>query len=499
MSTLGDLLAEHTILPGNAVDHLHAVVGEWQLLADLSFADYLMWVRRDDGALVCVAQCRPNTAPTVVLRDTVGALLAADHAPLIAAAFESGTIGLESDADRQLSWRQTDLNVEAVPVRYDDRVVAVLTHQTAVAGTRTSSPLETAYLDCAADIVHMLSEGTFPNVGDMAMSRSSPRAGDGFIRLDVDGVVSYASPNALSAYNRMGLTSELEGRSLIEATRPLISDPFEAQELAKHVRDSLIGGASMRVEVDAGGAALLLRTLPLVVHGEAAGAAVLVRDVTEVKRRDRALMSKDATIREIHHRVKNNLQTVAALLRLQARRTANAEGREALMESVRRVSSIALVHDALSMSVNEEVNLDEVIDRILPIMNDLATVSTPIRIHRAGMLGVLDSDRATALIMVITELVQNAIEHAFGPEPAQGSVTICAERSAPWLDVVIHDNGHGLPQGFDVENSDRLGLQIVRTLVSAELDGTLKMHDAPAGGTDVVLRVPIGRRARAAH
>ena len=131
------------------------------------------------------------------------------------------------------------------------------------------------------------------------------------------------------------------------------------------------------MEVDAGGAAVLLRTLPLVAHGEAAGAAVLIRDVTEVKRRDRALLSKDATIREIHHRVKNNLQTVAALLRLQARRTNNAEGREALIESVRRVSSIALVHDALSMSVDEEVNLDEVVDRILPIMNDVASVDTP--------------------------------------------------------------------------------------------------------------------------
>ena len=148
---------------------------------------------------------------------------------------------------------------------------------------------------------------------------------------------------------------------------------------------------------------------------------MLVRDVTEIKRRDRALMSKDATIREIHHRVKNNLQTVAALLRLQARRTTNVEGREALIESVRRVSSIALVHDALSMSVDEEVNLDEVIDRILPIMNDVATVDTPIRINRAGMLGVLDSDRATALVMVITELVQNAIEHAFDPAACESA------------------------------------------------------------------------------
>jgi two-component sensor histidine kinase len=498
MSTLGDLLAEHTMLPGNAVDHLHAVVGEWQLLADLSFADFLMWVRRDDGALVCVAQVRPNTAPTVLLADAVGTMNGADEMPLVTDAFNSGTIGRQSPAGQRDSF---GLNVEAVPVRYKNDVVAVLTHQTALA-ERNTSPLENAYLDCAGDLLLMLSEGTFPNVGDLAMSRSSPRVGDGFIRLDGEGVVTFASPNAISAYHRMGLTAELEGHNLVTITRPLIGDPFEAQELANHVRDSLAGGSSMRMEVDAGGAAVLLRTLPLAAHGQAVGAAVLIRDVTEVKRRDRALLSKDATIREIHHRVKNNLQTVAALLRLQARRTNNAEGREALIESVRRVSSIALVHDALSMSVNEEVNLDEVVDRILPIMNDVAAPDnpdTPIRINRAGDLGVLDADRATALIMVITELVQNAIEHAFDSSTQQGCVTIRAERSARWLDVVIHDDGRGLPQGFSLEKSDRLGLQIVRTLVSAELDGSLGMHEGPEGGTDVVLRVPIGRRARLAQ
>jgi two-component system, sensor histidine kinase PdtaS len=504
MSTLGDLLAEHTVLPGNAVDHLHALVGEWQLLADLSFADYLMWVRRDDGVLVCVAQVRPNTAPTVLLADAVGSLADADQMPLVTSAFQSGTIGREDDAGQEdsrpanFTAAAQDLKVEAVPVRYNNEVVAVLTHQTALAA-RKASPLESAYLDCAGDLLLMLSEGTFPNVGDLAMSRSSPRVGDGFIRLDEAGIVTFASPNAISAYHRMGLNAEIEGHNLVVVTRPLIGDPFEAQELANHVRDSLAGGSSMRMEVDAGGAAVLLRTLPLVVHDKAVGAAVLIRDVTEVKRRDRALLSKDATIREIHHRVKNNLQTVAALLRLQARRTNNAEGREALIESVRRVSSIALVHDALSMSVDEEVNLDEVVDRILPIMNDVATVDTPIRINRVGDLGVLDADRATALIMVITELVQNAIEHAFDGATQHGCVTIRAERSARWLDVVVHDDGRGLPEGFSLEKSDRLGLQIVRTLVSAELDGSLGMHDVPTGGTDVVLRMPIGRKPRLAQ
>jgi two-component system, sensor histidine kinase PdtaS len=502
MSTLGDLLAEHTVLPGNAVDHLHAVVGEWQLLADLSFGDFLMWVRRDDGAVVCVAQVRPNTAPTVLLADAVGTLNQGDQMPVVTDAFNSGAIGRQKPAGyRDLQKDPPSLNVEAVPVRYNNNVVAVLTHQTALVG-RNASPLESAYLECAGDLLLMLSEGTFPNVGDVAMSRSSPRVGDGFIRLNGTGVVTFASPNAISAYHRMGLAAELEGHNLVTVTRPLISDPFEAQELADHIRDSLAGGSSMRMEVDAGGAAVLLRTLPLVVHGDAVGAGVLIRDVTEVKRRDRALLSKDATIREIHHRVKNNLQTVAALLRLQARRTNNAEGREALIESVRRVSSIALVHDALSMSVDEEVNLDEVIDRILPIMNDVATPDvsdSPIRVSRVGELGVLDADRATALIMVITELVQNAIEHAFDRSTERGCVTIRAERSARWLDVVVHDDGRGLPEGFSLEKSDRLGLQIVRTLVSAELDGSLGMHEVDSGGTDVVLRVPIGRRARLAQ
>ncbi|QEX91071.1 two component sensor kinase [Mycobacterium tuberculosis] len=497
MSTLGDLLAEHTVLPGSAVDHLHAVVGEWQLLADLSFADYLMWVRRDDGAYrVGMHHRRPGVRPALrnAHQDTV---VAANSMPLVAATFSGGVPGREGAVGQQNSCQHDGHSVEVSPVRFGDQVVAVLTrHQPELAARRRSGHLETAYRLCATDLLRMLAEGTFPDAGDVAMSRSSPRAGDGFIRLDVDGVVSYASPNALSAYHRMGLTTELEGVNLIDATRPLISDPFEAHEVDEHVQDLLAGdGKGMRMEVDAGGATVLLRTLPLVVAGRNVGAAILIRDVTEVKRRDRALISKDATIREIHHRVKNNLQTVAALLRLQARRTSNAEGREALIESVRRVSSIALVHDALSMSVDEQVNLDEVIDRILPIMNDVASVDRPIRINRVGDLGVLDSDRATALIMVITELVQNAIEHAFDPA-AEGSVTIRAERSARWLDVVVHDDGLGLPQGFSLEKSDSLGLQIVRTLVSAELDGSLGMRDARERGTDVVLRVPVGRRGR---
>ncbi len=108
---------------------------------------------------------------------------------------------------------------------------------------------------------------------------------------------------------------------------------------------------------------------------------------------------------------------------------------------------------------------------------------------------MFSAERATPLVMVLTELVQNAIEHAFSSRGSRDGVS-AGGRSARWLDVVIHDDGRGLPPGFSLEKSDRLGLQIVRTLVGAELGGSLGCTVAD-GGTDAVLRVPLGRDAPA--
>jgi two-component system, sensor histidine kinase PdtaS len=502
MSTLSDLLAEHTDLPGAAVDHLQRVVGDWQLLSDLSFADLQLWVGAGpvaEGAdVVCVAQCRPTTATTVHAEDLVGSTASkADHAQVFEALLTGEIVRVDTEAESTGVYHPRPVHAvrEAIPVRVGTDVIAVLGRDTDIQRSKIRSDLEQAYMACADDLCQMIADGTFPVLEDRTGSHSSPRAGDGFIRLDTGGSVVYASPNAVSAYHRMGLQSELAGQDLALTTRSLITDPFDAQEVVSDIQAALAGKSGRRMEVEARGATVLLRTLVLRPHGELAGAAVLVRDVTEVKRRDRALLSKDATIREIHHRVKNNLQTVAALLRLQARRTENPEALTALTESVRRVTSIASVHEMLSMSVDEEVDLDEVVDRLLPIMADVATVHTArIKVRRAGSLGVFSAERATPLVMVLTELVQNAIEHAFDAGE-NGTVTIRSERSARWLDVIISDDGRGLPEGFSLDASDRLGLQIVRTLVTAELGGSIGLHPGTDVGTDAVLRVPLGRRA----
>lgn len=495
MSTLSDLLAEHTDLPGGAVDHLQRVVGEWQLLADLSFADILLWVKTapDHGAagrVVCVAQCRPTTASTAFADDVVGTVASDSEHPQVRKAFADEAV---VRAEGYNPHPGVPPRGEAWPVRWGGVVIGVLSRDTNVSHQRSRSPLEIAYLDSAEDLCQMISDGTFPTPHSRTVANSSPRAGDGFIRLDPAGRVVYASPNALSAYHRMGSSSDLMGQDLAELTRSLVTDPFESRDVAAYIRATLADQPGRSMEIEARGATVVLRALVLRPAGQIVGAVVVARDVTEVKRRDRALLSKDATIREIHHRVKNNLQTVAALLRLQARRTENEEARQALTESVRRVTSIALVHDTLSMSVDEEVNLDEVVDRLLPILSDVASVSTPITIRREGSFGVFSAERATPLVMVLTELIQNAIEHAFEAATA-GTVTVRASRSARALDVVVHDDGKGLPAGFDLVSSNRLGLQIVRTLVAAELDGALELRPADGGGTDAVLRVPLGRR-----
>ncbi len=486
MSILTDLLAENTTLESGAVDHLQWLVAEWQLLADLSFADLLLWVPTTRGDLLCVAQVRPTTGPTTYQDDQVGRRQPVEAAFQLALALRERRICREADPE----W-DGDLPVrrEAIPVRTGDTVIAVLSRDTNLAAARSPSALELAYLQAAGELCQMVAEGTFPAGAEDPEAHVGPRAGDGLVRLDAIGVVVYASPNAMSAYRRLGVAGDVRGTELGPLTRSLATDPFDGEELATRIRLAVAGQRTERMEVDAGGATVLVRALPLRPGGESRGALVLIRDVTEVRRRDRQLMSKDATIREIHHRVKNNLQTVAALLRLQARRVDVPQARLALQESVRRVSSIALVHETLALSLDERVDFDGVVDRLLGMVAEVAAPESRVKLRREGDFGELLAEVATPLVMVLTELMQNAVEHAFVGAP-EGEVVVRVQRSGQELAIAVCDDGSGLPAGFRLEDSDRLGLRIARTLVGSELRGSIEVRPRAPRGTEARLRVP---------
>ncbi len=494
MPTLDELARVHTRLDEWDLGWLQRLVADWQIIADLSFADLVLWLPDAEGrGFWAGAQMRPTTGPTAYVEDVVGTFLSNGRRPLLEEAWARGRVVREGDPE----WRDdVPVRVEMIPVRRGDAVIGVVGRNTNLHGVRTPSRLELSYLQTAGELTKMIAAGTFPAVGERGDHADSPRVGDGFVRVDAAGRVVYASPNALSVYRRLGLHGDLTGLVLADLTRELVPARRRPDE---EVLSGVLGGRAHRdTEIDAGQVALVLRSIPLRPAGERTGALVLLRDVTELRRRDRELVTKDATIREIHHRVKNNLQTVAALLRLQARRTDPGGARAALEEAVRRVGSIAIVHETLSHAVEEHVDFDDVADRLGRLVTDVGSHADQVRVHREGAFGVLPSETATPLAMVLTELLQNAVEHGYGgssegPAPeAPGRIELDAQRLGARLQVEVNDAGRGLPEGFDLDGSTHLGLSIVRTLVESELGGHLWVGPGREGrGTTARLDVPL--------
>jgi two-component system, sensor histidine kinase PdtaS len=479
MSVLSSLARRHTNLSDREVEHLHHLVADWQLLADLNFADLLLFGSlRDREAYVVLAQVRPYPAQTLYQEDLVGHIVEARDRDRVRVAFAEERIVREGDPE----WREgTPIREEAIPVLFRNRAIAVVSAEQNLATARTPSQLELSYLQAAADLEQMIADGDFP-FPTTEEREISPRVGDGFLRIDPNGVIVYASPNAVSAYRRLGVTANLIGEHL---------GKLDFDET--HTLEELRRGRPVEDEIDASGAWVYRRFLPLVHGGEVAGSIGVFRDVTELRHRDRMLLLKDATIREIHHRVKNNLQTVASLLRMQGRRLSSEEAKAALEESVRRISSIALVHETLSQDSHERVDFDRVAGRIVQMVQEgFVAPERPMRFKVDGSAGDLPSEIATPLALIVAELIQNAVEHAAPEDGTALHVALEMARTPARVRMAVADDGRGLPPGFALESDANLGLQIVRTLVESELAGTIVIG-ANDPGTRVAIEVPLDR------
>ncbi|TWE12172.1 sensor histidine kinase [Rudaeicoccus suwonensis] len=463
MPSMNDVLSQRTDLSQAGREWLHLLVSDWQLLADLSFADLVLWVPTRDADWVAVAHVRPTTGVGVFVDDLVGQPIDRTRSRPVAEAFAERRIV----RSQTTMWRD-DLPVreESIPVVFGTSTIAVLTRHTNLASMRTPSRLEVTYLATADALARMVATGDFPDVAAApAGRRGAPRVGDGVLRLDADGVVTYASPNAVSAIHRLGHEAEIVGVRLATILRDLLPGNGPVDEELTMV---LTGRVPWRTEVESRSANVSARSIPLSESGRRIGAVLLVRDVSELRGRERELLSKETTIREIHHRVKNNLQTVAAVLRLQSRRLADPQAQAALAGAVRRVATIATVHETLSGTLDETVSFDEVAASSLRAAVDISNRSQErIRAQMTGSFGVLHSDDATAVAMITAELVQNAIEHGFGMYG--GTVVLDARRSveaggADLLTVTVTDDGSGLPAGFS-PGASGLGIQIVQSFV----------------------------------
>ena len=483
VSTLVELARTLTPLDDDEIQHVQRLAASWGLLADFCFSDLLLFVPTGDfggGEFVVLAQVRPTTGQTVYRGDWVGTRLGEGERPLVARSFRNGEI---IEGEIHLSVVRERVRVLCIPIRCCGRVIGVLTRESAPSIGRQHGELERTYLDIFNRFARMIAAGDFP-YEDKDDSAEAPRVGDGVLLLDPGGRVEYASPNAVSAFHRVGVHANAEG--------------LRFGELG--LEDGLIRTAFQRrqptvLEVERGKeVTVVFRCLPITDRGEVSGAVVLVRDISELRRRDRLLLSKDATIREIHHRVKNNLQTISSLLRLQGRRLGSPEAKAAIEESARRIRSIALVHETLSREAGDDVPFVEIARELSRMVEEgLIDPGRPFTVNFSGEAGTVPAAPATSLSVVLNELLQNAVDHAFPREldlaADPGRVDVLLEREGDRLTITVTDNGVGLPEGFDLDRTTGLGLSIVRALVETELQGEIRMRrilaDGPRHGTEV--------------
>jgi two-component sensor histidine kinase len=485
MSMLTEIAADQTALNSEQVEWLQSLTREGQLVSDLSLADIALWVKTVEGNWVSVALFRPSSAGTVFSRDIVGTKADSAWEALVSACLERGTM---VEPTEPVWFEEMSTNVRAIPVRVKGwpEPIAIMTRHSLASEAPTNNQA-LSFIESAEQIYSMIADGDFPDPSQRPSAKlGTPRPSDGFVKVDRDGFVLYASPNAISAFNRMGFAAQLEGESLAQVARSV----GDSQEIAADEAIPMIvsGRVPWRSDFHARGMTIAMRGIPLSLAGERIGAIILLRDVSEIRRQEREIRSKNATIREIHHRVKNNLQTVASLLRIQGRRTKSTEAKEALAQAMRRVEAIAVVHDTLSTGLAQSVNFDEVAARIAPLASEVAsTAGKAVRPSISGKFGELPSEYATPLAVVLTELITNAVEHGI-KDRNDGKVSVVARRDTKSLVVTVADNGGGIdPAAL----GGGLGTQIIRTLVENELSGTIEWATQPTGGTLVTIEISL--------
>jgi len=453
---------------------LERAASDLKVTADLAHADLLILCPTETpGRLIVAAHGRPSTAHSLYPRSRSGDVIVAPRDSAVGRSLKRGRPAREAEG---LLVGGVPVEERVTPLRNrDGHLIAVLDMHRSAYYRRPARRRNQVLREAAAVLSTML----FADTIDAASMEKLIHAGDGIVIYDRSGSIVYADGRARAIYRKLGVRKAM-GTRLDERRLPgavvLKTHRFRIhQELEIQVRDAVV----------------IKRVIPLAEAGQDRGQVAVICDVTDLRRRERQRLVTAAVIQEIHHRVKNNLQTIASLLRLQLRRASSEVTKRALRESVNRILSIATVHDFLSREGTEAVDVKELGASILQAALNHPTGVT-VQSEVSGPHTSIAAARATPLALALNELAANAVEHAFRGR-ASGLVSLSLSREGDNLVLELRDNGVGLPAGFALDSSSSLGLQIVRTLVSEDLKGRFEMGSdngtwarisAPLAGTE---------------
>lgn len=252
-----------------------------------------------------------------------------------------------------------------------------------------------------------------------------------------------------------------------------------------------------------------LMAVPLITRGKAIGAANVqnhhqheftedeielfsfIADLTATAIEKNKLVHA-AVVQEIHHRVKNNLQTIAMLLRLQVAQADHLSPKDILHETINRVLSIAAVHEILAHEHHSHVGLKRLVEQVAQNVTGSMTMQGWVTVKVRGDEVKLPSQYATNLALMANELLQNALKHGLA-QKNEGLINVEITQEEDYLQLQVTDNGRGLPDGFNLQTDQGLGLELIQTIVTEDLSGTFSLTPAEGGGTRGCIRIPLNK------
>ncbi len=459
------------------------------ILADISRADILLYCWNGGNEARVAAQAKPHSVPSIRAQSLVGQTVTATEHPVV---FRALLRGRHILGTRGVIAEGAPIIQEVHPVRTPaGKIIGAMSIEKTLIEyerhQRRSRPFQHAVYDMQQTVLR----GQLEGAGDLTPFGEH----DGILVIDSDRRIQYASGIANIIYRKLGYMETLPQKRLGELETGdefLVSRALTQRRcLEEEAREGPL--IWIRKAIPLQGRRHPRTTWPRILDrpvGERGlvGVFLTISDVTEARQKEAQLKIKTAMLQEIQHRVKNSLQTIVALLRLQARRASNEEARAVIEESINRILSVALVHDFLFQPDTRVVNIRALSERIL---NQTARgVMDPrkrIRLDIQGQDVFLPAEQATPCALVINELIQNSLEHGYDRRSG-GTITLNLSSNDREIIMEIRDDGQGLPAGFDLNQDSSLGLKIVQTLVEDGLKGRFELRSD--GGAAAIVTFP---------
>ncbi|WP_173915392.1 sensor histidine kinase [Halobacillus sp. Marseille-Q1614] len=469
-SMITSLCKEHTNLQGEDIEKIIEVSQSMQMMADLSKANiFIDCLLRDENHAIVVAEAAPRTAKSIYEKQVAGNIAYQTFEPAVLYCLRTGNT---MSSNRAITQERKKVEQSVVPIfNHKDKVIGTLIMEKDISD-HVEKQEELKALSKTTETLSgllMNDSGSQPIVPELME--------EALFYIGEKGELLYSNPAAIN------LLHELEGMSCeygenLAACLPLLEEIVEEP------------GELLVKELESHDKTFKLKKIPLPHSKKDNGMFIIMRDLTELREKEKELIMKSVAIQEIHHRVKNNLQTVASLLRLQMRRGIPEESKVYFLESLNRILSIASVYEViLSNSSIDEVDIYELTEKIGNMLVYTTGYSgKKITIEYAGDSLIIESGRAVSIALIINELIQNCINHAF-ENRVKGTISIGFEQRDEKMTVVVKDDGIG----YKEENKASLGLDIVKRMAEHDLSGTFQIKGMNKG-TEAYLTFPQERR-----